>query len=345
MRRRSFLAGLGSATAWPLAARAGQGVPRIGFLNPVSAVDADKVQIEAFEAGLRELGYVPGKTIEIEYRFADGREERAAELARELADLRVDRHRELGGGVYAAHRVTNTVPIVTAVNGDLVALGLAESLGHPGGNVTGLTYFFGDLMVKRIELLKQVKPAMSSVGVLVQQGYSVNQIYLRAMEAPVRALGVALEPIEIAQPSDCDRALSTGPGASIGGVAVFDPPKFVTGLGPAAIATAAARHGLPAAGRAPHGEGRRASRLWRRLCPHVPSRRDLRRQDPERREAGRHPDRAGDEVHHDRQPEDRQGARHRDSPDVARQRRRGDRMRRRTLRADASLVLVGRTAA
>ena len=120
-----------------------------------------------------------------------------------------------GRGVYAAHRVTNTVPIVTAVNGDLVALGLAESLGHPSGNVTGLTYFFGHLMVKRIELLKQVKPAMSSVGVLVQQGYSVDQIYLRAMEAPVRALGVELEPIEIAQPSDCDRALSTGPGASI----------------------------------------------------------------------------------------------------------------------------------
>ena len=231
MRRRSFLAGLGSATAWPLAARAEQRVPRIGFLNPVSAVDADKAQIEAFEAGLRELGYVPGKTIEIEFRFADGREERAAELARELVDLRVDVIVSWGGGVYAAHRVTNTVPIVTAVNGDLVALGLAESLGHPGGNVTGLTYFFGDLMVKRIELLKQVKPAMSSVGVLVQQGYSVNQIYLRALEAPVKALGVELEPIEIAQPSDCDRALSTGPGASIGGVAVFDPPKFVTGPG------------------------------------------------------------------------------------------------------------------
>ena len=151
--------------------------------------------------------------------------------------------------------MTNTVPIVTAVNGDLVALGLAESLGHPSGNVTGLTYFFGHLMVKRIELLKQVKPAMSSVGVLVQQGYSVNQIYLRAMEAPVRALGVELEPIEIAQPSDCDRALSTGPGASIDGVAVFDPPKFVTGPGPIAIATAAARHGLPAAGALPMAKG------------------------------------------------------------------------------------------
>jgi putative ABC transport system substrate-binding protein len=88
MKRRTFRA-LGAAVAWSLVARAGQHVPRIGFLNPVSAVDADKAQIEAFEAGLSELGYAPGKTMEIEFRFADGREERAAELARELVGLRL----------------------------------------------------------------------------------------------------------------------------------------------------------------------------------------------------------------------------------------------------------------
>jgi putative ABC transport system substrate-binding protein len=250
MRRRTFLAGLGSATAWPLAARAGQGVPRIGFLG-LAPADAEKPLFEAFEAGLSELGYVPGKTIEIEFRTADGLgEDRIAALARELVDLKVDVIVTGGPGVFVAHGVSNTVPIVAAAFGSidqLVAMGIVASLGHPGGSVTGQTFLLDELFVKRIELLKQVKPAMASVGVLTLQGSSFNQ-FIPVLEAAVKALGLALEPIEIAGPDDCDRALSAGPGASIGGLMVTDLPQFTVGPGPAAIAAAAARHGLPAAG-------------------------------------------------------------------------------------------------
>ncbi len=251
MRRRTFIAQLAATAAWPLIARAEQATVRIGFLSPVSAADLDKAQIPAFEAGLRELGYIPGKSIEIEYRYGDGNEAHLAELVRELVDLKVDLIVSMGSGVYAAHRVTKSVPIVTAVNGDLVSLGLADSLGHPGGNVTGLTYFFAELMVKRIALLQQIKPEMTTVGVLVAQGYSVNRTFLGVMEAPVKALGIELRPIEIAESSDCDRALSSSLGGSIGGLVLFDPPQFTSGSAPAEIAAAAARHGLPSAGALP----------------------------------------------------------------------------------------------
>ena len=252
MRRRAFIAALGcTAAAWPLAARAEQRIRRIGYLDPFP--DDNNRIIGAFEAGLSELGYVPGKTIEIEHRIADGHEDRMEELARELVDLKVDIIVTGGPGVIAAHRVTNTVPIVAAVFGDiddLVALGLAESLGHPGGNVTGQTFFIIELYVKRIAFLKQVKPAMTSVGLLVLRGSSFNPIEIPLLDALVKALGVNIVPIEVAEPSDCDRALSTNPGASIGGLALTDPPPFAVGPGPAAIAAAAERHRLPAAGAA-----------------------------------------------------------------------------------------------
>jgi putative ABC transport system substrate-binding protein len=247
MRRRAFLATLGGAAAWPLAARAGPRVPRIGYLAPVSA-EADKPLLEAFVAGLGDLGYIPGKTIEIEARFADGREDEMARLASALVDLGVDLIVTGGTGVYAAHDVTKIVPIVAAVAGDLVAVGLADSLDHPGGNVTGQTFFFLELMTKRIALLKQLKPAISSVGLVIPRHYSAASTYLRALDAPVGALGVALKPIELAEPNDCDRALSSGNGASVEGLAVTEAPAFNVGVGPGVIAAAAARHRLPAVG-------------------------------------------------------------------------------------------------
>jgi putative ABC transport system substrate-binding protein len=137
------------------------------------------------------------------------------------------------------------------VTGDLVASGLADSLTHPGGNVTGLTFFINELYVKRIALLKEVKPTMTSVGLLVAQGLSSIPSLLRAIDAPVKALGVEVKPIEVASPSDCDRALSAGAGPSIGGLVVTDSTQFNEfGIRDAAyaIAVAAARHGALSAG-------------------------------------------------------------------------------------------------
>jgi putative ABC transport system substrate-binding protein len=234
----------------PFAARAQQRVARIGFLATAEGLGFGAIRgFGAIQRGLSDLGYEPGKDVEIESRFwSTGQEDEVEELARELVDLKVDVIVTIGDGVYAAHRVTKTVPIVAAVaTGDIVADGLADSNGHPGGNVTGQTYFVRELFVKRIALLKEVKPSMTSVGLLSQQGNSELPTHLRAMDAPVKALGVALEPIEVAGPNDCDRALSAGPGASIGGLVIIDAPQFF-GAGAATIATAAARHALPSAG-------------------------------------------------------------------------------------------------
>jgi putative ABC transport system substrate-binding protein len=138
MRRRTFVASLGStAVAWPLVAWAQRRVPRIGYLG------TDRMYLEIFEAGLRDVGYVVGNTIEIESRFGVG-EEQMAELARELVDLKIDVIVTNGPGVYGAHRVTKTVPIVAASAADLVMFGFADSLAHPGGNVTGQTFFYAE---------------------------------------------------------------------------------------------------------------------------------------------------------------------------------------------------------
>jgi putative ABC transport system substrate-binding protein len=247
LRRRTFIAHLGAAAAWPFAAQAEERIPRIGYLAPAPAED-EKGGFGAFKEGLSELGYVPGKTIEIEWRFGGGNEEKAAS---EIVDLKVDVIVASGAAVYAAHKVTKTVPIVTTGTGDLVGQGLAESLAHPGGNITGMTMLLPEIIVKRIALLKQVKPAMTSVGLVVQQGLSSVPAYLRAIDLPVKALGVALEVIEVADPGDCERALASGAGASIGGLVVLDSPRMVVGPAPAAIAAAAARHGLPSAARSP----------------------------------------------------------------------------------------------
>ena len=251
MKRRTFIAALGStAAAWPLAARAQDRIPRIGWLSPASA-EADKALFGAFQAGLRDLGYVPGQTVAIEARFANGHEDRMAELAKELVDLKVDVLVAGGPATYAAHRVTTTIPIVAPVTGDIVAMGIAASLAHPGGNVTGQTFFATELFVKRIAFLKQIKPSMTRVGMLVSQGLSSIPTTLRNLDGPVKALGLALETIEVVEPADCERALSSGPGASIGGLAVVDAPLFILGEGPAIVAAAALKRGLPTAGALP----------------------------------------------------------------------------------------------
>jgi len=240
------MAALSAAAAWPLASRAGRRVPRIGFLGPMPPRRA----FRSVEAGLRAFGYVPGETVEIESRFGDGdgQPERMARLASELVDLDVDVLVTWGPGVLGAHRATKTVPIVAATAGDLVALGLADSLDHPGGNVTGQTFFFEEMIVKRVELIKQAAPAMTSAGLLVLKEATYVPLFLRAVEAPAEALGVAIKPIEVASASEGDDALSAIPSGSIGALVVTDQFPFLPTPAAGAIAAAAARRRLPAAG-------------------------------------------------------------------------------------------------
>jgi putative tryptophan/tyrosine transport system substrate-binding protein len=185
MRRREFVRLLGGAgLAWPFAARAQQAerLARIGYLGPTSASQL----VGAIDAFSNDLGYVEGRNLHIEYRFADGHEDRLPALATELVALNIDVIVTYGTGVFAAQRATATIPIVAAVAPDLVALGVVASLSHPGGNLTGLTFFLPELMAKRLELLKEVVPSMARAGVLLLRDNPSTGSILEAMGGPPR---------------------------------------------------------------------------------------------------------------------------------------------------------------
>jgi putative tryptophan/tyrosine transport system substrate-binding protein len=186
--RREFVRLLGGAgLALPFAARGQQAerLARIGYLGPTSASQLVGA-IDAFSNGLRDLGYVEGRNLHIEYRFADGHEDRLPALATELVALNIDVIVTYGTGVFAAQRATATIPIVAAVAPDLVALGVVASLSHPGGNLTGLTFFLPELMAKRLELLKEVVPSMARAGVLLLRDNPSTGSILEAMGGPPR---------------------------------------------------------------------------------------------------------------------------------------------------------------
>ena len=192
MRRREFFNALGGAVAWPLAARAQERIARIGYLSLLSATT---LAYEAFRAGLRELGYIEGENLRIEYRSTEGDERRLAELAAELVALNVDVIVTYATGVPAAQRATTTIPIVMAVyaNVDIVA-----NIARPGGNITGSTFFLPELMAKRLELLREVVPSMTRAGVLLlrRDDNATNRNVIEAMDATARALQVELQPVE-----------------------------------------------------------------------------------------------------------------------------------------------------
>ena len=175
MRRREFISLLGSAAAMPLVARAQQPsakVFRIGFLGLPTADSLPK-RTEAFRAGLRDLGYREGRDFVIEYRWADGKYDQLPALLDDLIRLKVDVIVTHGTpGVLAAKRATATIPIVCAVVGDALGSGIVSSLARPGGNVTGLTFFNPELAAKRLELLKEVLPAVTDVGILLNSANS-----------------------------------------------------------------------------------------------------------------------------------------------------------------------------
>ena len=212
MRRRAFLATLGwAATAWPFAARAQSNgrIRVIGFLTPQSEADDRRLgEGAALREGLRGLGYIVGENLRIEARYADGQKYRLQPLAAELVGLNVEVIVTAGPGVDAARAVTTIVPIVTAVSGDVVASGLAESLSHPQGNVTGLTNFFPQLSAKRLEFIKQVQPSLTRVYLLLQGGSDDPQtrIMLDLAGKVATKLKVELMPISVAGAPEVERA-------------------------------------------------------------------------------------------------------------------------------------------
>ena len=183
-------------------------VPRIGWLLGTSPSSANTARIEAFRQGLRDLGYIEGQNLIIEYRYAEGKADRFPDLAAELVHLKVDViFAGSTSSVQAAKKATTTVPIVS-VTADPVALGLVASLARPGGNVTGLTNFTSELAGKRLELLKETIPRVSRVAVLFYPDAPSAALRMRETEAAAPSLGIKLQPVEVREPNDFEHAFS-----------------------------------------------------------------------------------------------------------------------------------------
>jgi ABC-type uncharacterized transport system substrate-binding protein len=193
MRRRNFIALLGGAAVWPLAARAQQSgkLPTIGFLGGATP-SAWSNWSAAFVQRLHELGWSEGRTVSIEYRWAEGRHERAAEIAAEFVRLKVDVIITSGGVLPAAKQATSTIPIVFAVANDPVGAGFVSSLARPGGNITGLSLQTTDLAAKRLELLREVVPSIRRLGILANVGNPAAVPEIEEVRAAARILGLEI---------------------------------------------------------------------------------------------------------------------------------------------------------
>ncbi len=194
----------------PLASDAQQPpkVHRIGFLGAASSSGYASL-VEAFRQGLRDLGYVEGKNIVIEYRWAEGKYDRLPTLAAELVRLNVEVIVTHGTpGTLAAKQATKTIPIVMAVSGDAVATGIVPSVARPGGNVTGSTYFFPEINAKRLELLKEAVPRAARMAVLLNPDNPAKGPVLQAIESAAKSLKVELQQFEVRSPGQ-----ETGRGA------------------------------------------------------------------------------------------------------------------------------------
>ena len=244
MRRREVIAAFVTGAAWPLVAHAQQATKahKIGFLgdSPASFLDAT----EAFQKGLRELGYVEGRNITIEYRWAEGKPERMRELAEELVRLNVDLI-VVPSSIYteAAKRATTTIPIVFMGHADALATGHVASLARPGGNLTGLSVMMTETSVKALQLLKEAVPVVARVGVIYDPATPSHGAALMAVASAGPALGLEVQPTPVASAAAFDRAFSGMVEARADAVLVLTTPLFIAGA--ERLAQLALTHRLP----------------------------------------------------------------------------------------------------
>jgi putative ABC transport system substrate-binding protein len=202
--RREFITLLGgAAAAWPLSARAQQAgkLPTIGFLGASTPADLNQ-RSAAFVQRLRELGWIEGRTIAIEYRWAEGRDGRFAEIAADLVRLKVAVIVTVGSAVPAVKQATSVIPIVFAISGDPVGMGLVASLAQPGGNVTGLSSQATDLAGKRVEMLREVVPGLRRLAIMANVSYPAAVLDMREAVSATRMVGFEAVTSEIQRAED-----------------------------------------------------------------------------------------------------------------------------------------------
>jgi putative ABC transport system substrate-binding protein len=213
MRRRDFITLLGGAVApWPRPARAQQKVPVIGFIGTTSPT-AWREQIAAFEQRLGELGWTSGRTIAIEYRWTEGRNEQAPAIARAFVERGVDIIVAGGNAVAAAKQATSTIPIVFPVAVDPLGSGFVASLSRPGGNVTGLSIQGTDVAGKRLQMLHEIIPALRRLAIMANVGYPAAAKESRECETAARALGLEVTLMELRGPEDIATTFNSLAGA------------------------------------------------------------------------------------------------------------------------------------
>jgi putative ABC transport system substrate-binding protein len=226
MRRREFITVLGGAAAWPLAARAQQAMPVVGYLASGAARPMAGL-VSAFHEGLSESGYVEGRNVAIEYRWAEGRSDQLPELAADLVRRRVAVIVAVGGSApaQAAKEATTTIPIVFASGDDAIEAGLVSSLGQPGGNVTGISWLASSLEAKRIGLMRELVPD-GDLGVLVNPSFPGGKVHARDAQEAARQLGIRVHILNASNERDLETIFASFGQQRLGSLVVNPNPMF-----------------------------------------------------------------------------------------------------------------------
>ena len=248
MKRRKFIALLGGAAAWPLAARAQQpAMPVIGFMNTLNSADAsDLGLVAAFRQGLLETGFVEGQNVTVEYRWAQGQYDRFPELAAEFVRRQVAVIAATGGepSPQSAKAATQTIPIVFTANGDPISEGLVASLRRPGGNVTGITIFGPAAVTKRVQLMHQLVPQATTIAYLMNPNHPSGEIEMSAAHTAARSLRKEMLVFRARNEPELDAAFITMAQQQTGALVVASDPFFYSRR--VELPSLAARYRLPA---------------------------------------------------------------------------------------------------